>query len=204
MTNTAPRTRRQLHEALKAEKYRADQLEHSYNTATRVSRAESITRSRAEIELRKLGFQVVNEYNERLECQTQHFKAPDELPAVTQARRETLEKVIDALGIKGYANGGTFHLCDSSKSRTSYDTVRLWSDIETALEVRAERKLADQRQATAEKVAGLTKPKPFENAFSFTFVPTSDDFDPAAPKVNDLTPAPKKSKKSKPNKGAAK
>ena len=60
--------------------------------------------------------------------------------AVSSARRETLTAVRDALELKGYTNVDT-----------------LWDDIQTALQVRAERADTHRRAKIEEKVAGLRK-----------------------------------------------
>ena len=60
--------------------------------------------------------------------------------AVSSARREVLADVRDALELKGYTNVDT-----------------LWDDIQTALQVRAERADTDRRAKIEEKVAGLRK-----------------------------------------------
>lgn len=170
--------------------------------------ALDISLHRAASELKKLGYTAVGEYSERLERDTQHFKAPDELPSAAHARRETLSKVIEALEIRGYATtkptlealiSGSY---GAAQALGESGADRLWRDINTALEVRAEQKRADERQATAKKVARLTKQDGFGDVFSLTFIPASDDFDPAAPKVSDLTPKPKKKPSAK--KGASK
>ena len=60
--------------------------------------------------------------------------------AVSSARREVLTAVRDALELKGYTNVDT-----------------LWDDIQTALQVRAERADTDRRAKIEEKVAGFRK-----------------------------------------------
>ncbi|WP_288120811.1 hypothetical protein [Microbacterium sp. 69-7] len=75
-----------------------------------------------------------------------------------RTRQETLETVLKALDLPGYrANGGMFHPFDASKTRINYPTDRFWADLTTTLEVRAERKAADERAATEAKIADLGK-----------------------------------------------
>ena len=65
--------------------------------------------------------------------------------STAQVRRDTLAAVIRALGIEGYGEGRG----DSS------NIDRFWADIQTALEVRAERERQAERDATEARVRGL-------------------------------------------------
>lgn len=83
--------------------------------------------------------------------------------AVKQAqaatRRETLGAVIEGLQLKdyGYHAPGAYYFGGLTADKPGHE--RLWNDIQAALEVRAEKKREDERQATEKKVAGLTKPE---------------------------------------------
>lgn len=94
---------------------------------------------------------------------------------IAETRRETLEKVIEALELPGYSTGGILH-GDGWYTKPGHE--RFWDDIETALEVRAERKRQDDREDIEKKVAGLASPK---STFSLSFFPIGD-FDRQAPK----------------------
>lgn len=76
-----------------------------------------------------------------------------------RTRQEVLETVLKALELPGYrSNGGTFlDRFDPSKFKVNYPTDRFWADINTAIEVRAECKAADERAATEAKIADLNK-----------------------------------------------
>lgn len=72
-----------------------------------------------------------------------------------RTRQETLETVLKALDLPGYRADGGFSVRIGIKPE--YPTDRFWADINTALEVRAERKAADERAATEAKIADLNK-----------------------------------------------
>jgi hypothetical protein len=75
-------------------------------------------------------------------------------------RRETLEKVIEALELKeyGYHKPGSYYFgggYTGVSPREGHE--RLWDDINTALDLRAERKSAETRAAAETRVKRLTK-----------------------------------------------
>ena len=80
--------------------------------------------------------------------------APDREAEKAEVRREVLEKVIDALELSEYRKKPSLEALFAAAG-TKPGVDRFWADINTALEVRAEKKRADERQATEEKVAGL-------------------------------------------------
>jgi hypothetical protein len=95
--------------------------------------------------------------------------------AASASRRETLGAVIEALEIKGYpTTSGIYDSLISAQSdidkmlalHTEREGVinahvdRFWDDIQTALQVRAEKKRADEREATEYKIASLVRKEP--------------------------------------------
>lgn len=165
MTNE-PRTRRQLREALQQATVRNANLKDAQTEYIRDLQADSFSLGRATSELKKLGYRVVDEHKEYLQREVQRFEAPEELPAAAEARRETLQAVIDALQLTGYAQ---FALANEKALgggavKTRHDTERFWADIQVALEVRAERKRAEERKATEAKIAGLANRPAFATA----------------------------------------
>lgn len=110
--------------------------------------------------------------------------------AVAEARRgtltETLRTVIDALELTQYgarrahSDGRSFY---TILSESIDGPERLWADLQTALQVRAEKKATAERAETEAKVSGIAR-RPNGSAFVI-----SDDtigFDLAAPRVSDL------------------
>lgn len=97
-----------------------------------------------------------------------------------EARRSTLAAVIKALQITGYGVLTTAILNRPETQVTHHATDHFWADIQTALEVREEKRAADERAATEKKVAGLA---PGQQLSFFTW---RDDFDITSPRMSDL------------------
>jgi len=75
-----------------------------------------------------------------------------------QIRRETLEKVIDALNLdayRGYQQGPFAHLFILEGGRPKPDADRFWSDIVTTLRVRKEDAEAEADEAAAARIDSL-------------------------------------------------
>lgn len=105
--------------------------------------------------------------------------------ARAETRRYTLQTVIDALELRDYrrSTDPLSSLLDRRPDRTEPDPDRFWSDLQTALEVRAEKKTADARAATEAKVAGIAR---HPNGSGFFVLGDMAGFDPAFPRVADL------------------
>lgn len=192
-----PRTRRELRDALSEQKFEASRAK---NAAERDLQAAKTRTEAAEYALDTLGFERHPDAAARIafgmiqphEAWGRKADAPElmevsshhsviaEVSAEVQAatRRETLTAVIDALEIKGYLSGG--FVGGKRNGEIVLDTDRFWSDLQTALDVRAERKRAESRASTEEKVARLAPPQ----QLSFFF--PKDSFDVAAPRTSDL------------------
>lgn len=88
--------------------------------------------------------------------------------AVTDAtRRSTLSAVINALELTDYrrSTSAFSSLLDPRPDRTESDPDRFWADIQTALEVREEKRVTAERERTEEKVAGLRQQAPVTLGF---------------------------------------
>lgn len=200
--NNAPRTRKQLRDALREAKDKANALRDAIHSAGFGTEEEQIgwahfvtlTGTQRTLFVDNTPVATQRQANDAVNAVTK--------AAVTATRREILEKVIEALELTQYAAKKPTLEALLSSSYGAAQTLprvgadRFWDDINTALEVREAEKHAATRAATEKRVAGLTKPK---STFSLSFIATNDDFDPAAPKVSDLTPEPKK-KPAKPAK----
>lgn len=234
----APRTRRQLREALEAEtaaRVRAEVEIESNKTAAATEKQEN-RRLRsdlagAESALNKIGYERSIERSiaadmgllaPREQWQpkqgltptlttAEHEKILDQRvgEAIDATRASTLQAVLTALTIKGYERHGyprinpeTF---ETEQVTLGHDTQRFWADIQTALEVREEKRAADERAATEKKVARLAPAQQLSLFFpsdglQAAAVKASDilaggvtlGFDPAFPRVSDLLgdPAP--------------
>jgi len=122
----------------------------------------------AESKLRALGFEHIERSLPYGETCFVWAKSPeavtDELDAQfahnseikKQAREEALTLVLEALEIKGYAQGGYTGV----RGKVDYDTERFEKDLRTAVEVRAKRKAQEEAEATEKRVAGMTKETP--------------------------------------------
>lgn len=81
--------------------------------------------------------------------------------AVNGARRGVLTTVIKALGVKGYERHGYPSVNPTAFGITEnivgQDVDRFWADLQTAIEVREEKRVADERSATEEKVSRLSR-----------------------------------------------
>ncbi|UOE45956.1 hypothetical protein [Agromyces larvae] len=88
-------------------------------------------------------------------------------------RHYTLSLVLEALEITGYAKpqGGYTGVPATSNPATAYDTARFLADLTTARDHRREQAAAARRQATADRVAKLTKQTP-----TSTFVSEPADY----------------------------
>lgn len=167
-----PRTRRQLREKLdeyrddnmalelrvsehevrlQGKNHRIEQAEHDLRIATRALEKSGFQGTPGVTTIGRYGNLLSTDWYQPNEAAE---KAAREAEAKTRA--ETLEAVIRALQIPGY-RGNLIDVYDDSQNRI--DTEKFWADIQTALEVRAERKAADERAKTEEKVAGLAVPK---------------------------------------------
>lgn len=175
-----PRTRRQLREALQRKRDELSALQHALRIAGVETRTEKTTYLGGYTEC---DTRVVDSGPKRY---TQEDVDAIKEKCVAEARRETLQTVIEALQLREYGYR------ESGLRIVNKGPDEFFADLQAALKVREDRKHAETQAAIEKKVAGLTK-KPFENTFSFTFVPT-DGFDPFAPKVSDLHPEPKKKK----------
>lgn len=78
--------------------------------------------------------------------------------AETTARREALETVLEALEIRGYGKFFEFAIGAKGGRKEHYDTERFWDDLNTALEVRRERKAAEARDETEARVRSIVHP----------------------------------------------
>lgn len=152
---SALHTRRQLRDALESErsgrahfKKRAEELQALLDKVEPKLEADGWTATR------QPGFVVVSMSSDKATYPpASDWNAPDRAAAeqrvvadaVNGARRGVLTTVINALGIKGYARN------------TSLDTDRFWADLQTAIEVREEKRVADERSATEEKVSRLSR-----------------------------------------------
>lgn len=211
MTN-APRTKKQLREALEHAQVRLKFLDETLQEkqADLYTQAATLKALGAKPTKRTIGgFHSSRSFttwdvSEIAASQRQLEKAVE--PAATQARRETLEKVIDGLklGEYDYREPGAYYYGFRTDGDQRPGHERLWADIQTALKVRAERKEDAEREATEKKVAGLTKPKAFENTFSFTFVPATDADRPEKAPKGGTRPVDKPEPKKKPAAKAAK
>lgn len=167
MTNPVPRTRRQLREALK-------QAEHALDE-------QRVQTRYAERKLRQVGavegncLTVSYGYGQRIERRTWDISSIQRDPnkIYTQAdfderheataietRRETLAAVIDALELREYRDETPgvheqLYAIATNAATPAPGADRFWSDIQTALEVRAEQKRAEERKATEAKIAGF-------------------------------------------------
>lgn len=100
-----------------------------------------------------------------------YWTKADHEAGMDAARTETLRTVLEALQISGYTrrdslreeirrlsaahNNGEAVSVRDRDTGPSFDTDAFWADLQTALDVRAERKTTDERAATEKKVAGL-------------------------------------------------
>ena len=158
MTRTdAPRTRRQLREALSQHRFQlatlsqyANYLEDTLRQLGATQRswitrgtgyAPDITTSTWDLPAQPAG-------EPKVLTQAEHEKVITALvgEAAVSTRRETLTAVIDALQIAGHESGWLLE-----------DPDTFWAEIQTALDVRAEEKKAAERKRIAEKVDGLRK-----------------------------------------------
>lgn len=173
-----PRTRRQLREALRASRTKEWELDTALREAT-VKKGEN-TRLRAELapalsNLDELGYyeyraarvedgELHREWRPAAGPSAVVFNRADIEEAQLSTRREALASVITALDIKGYTTGG--YVGGARGGERIHDVDRFWVDIQTALEVREEKRVADERAATEKKVAGLvTGVQPLTFAF---------------------------------------
>lgn len=188
MTNTtpAPRTRRQLREALATARAKELQLAAELGEAN-VSQDEKkreTARLRtdlaaAETKLHSIGYERSIERQLAVDLgiawsaevwqpkqgltptltSAEHEKIVSlrVIEARADTRRSTLATVIDALELP-YVAFTAFKLSDPGSSKRHCDTDRLWSDLQTALSIREADKHAETQRKIAEKVAGLTKP----------------------------------------------
>lgn len=79
-------------------------------------------------------------------------------------RNEALQAVIDGLELRdyGYTAPNEYpRLRFYSAERSMPETERLWGDLQTAIQVRSERREADKRAATEKSVSEITKPRQF-------------------------------------------
>ncbi|WP_217181608.1 hypothetical protein [Streptomyces sp. AC495_CC817] len=146
---TTPRTRKQLREALQTERNRYSALRGA------LSAAGIETRTTSSSFIHSFFSEFITEVTNAI-TDGAHARALEE--NTVAVRRETLEAVIKALQLQAYgyrdASGiGLYHFGIDPDKRPGYE--RLWSDIQTALKVREEAKLAEERKKTEEKVAGL-------------------------------------------------
>ena len=74
-------------------------------------------------------------------------------------RRETLRTVIKALKLTqyGYRESGAYHLGGFIGLPDTDPADRFWEDINTALDVREERKRQETREKTEQRIAALAK-----------------------------------------------
>lgn len=77
-----------------------------------------------------------------------------------QVRRETLEKVIEALEIDEYRDGAYTIFGNLFTNGPERGSDRFWSDITTALRVRAEDAEAEADEAAEARIAAITRPAP--------------------------------------------
>lgn len=136
MSAQTPRTRKQLREALHEAKGEARALRGAIWDAD-LGLIQSRRSSTGAHEARIAGAYTQKDLDEHREA------------AATEARREALAKVIDALELEGYAAHSDY--------TATLGADRLWRDINTALEHREAEKHAETVRKTAERVAGLTK-----------------------------------------------
>lgn len=139
MTN-APRTRRQLREALEQEKKRREVAEKGSSEGWKEA-------SRLEYAIERANLKVSDggPHSQIIGLGAFIDKA------ATDARTATLQTVVDALQLReyGYADSGL------RIARKGPDD--LWNDLKAALKVREDRKHAETQAAIEKKVAGLTK-----------------------------------------------
>ena len=140
MTINAPRTRRELRIELQSARNEAAAL-------TEAIRAAGI---KCFTDLRAYGDGPTYYLSKITNAVTEQEQDRQTDQAVSSARREVLTAVRDALELKGYTNVDT-----------------LWDDIQTALQVRAERADADRRARIEEKVAGFRKAQATTTVFGF-------------------------------------
>lgn len=175
MTATTPRTRRQLRDKLHALRQENIDLEH--RVSSHEIRVENLNQGNEQLQhdlvnasraLEKAGFLStfgVTTIGVHGNLRSTHWYQPNEAAekaardAEAKTRAETLEAVIDALELRdyGYRADGDYYFPGLSLVDERPGHERLWADIQTALQVRAERKAADERAATEEKVAALVK-----------------------------------------------
>jgi hypothetical protein len=130
--------------------------------------------------------QVFHEWRPTLAPEAVTFSQADVNEATRKERQYTLQTVIDALELRQYgakrdrSDGLSFY---TILSESINGPERLWSDLQTALEVRAEKKAAEERRATEAKVAGIAR-RPDGSAFFISG--DTIGFDPAFPRVADL------------------
>lgn len=193
MSNPTPRTRRQLREALERAEKQYALLERDFERSKEYGENLSTSLDSAIDHLYADGYSVIHAGLGRAEAcappQRRIYTQADfderQSVTVAQTRRETLEKVIDALEIKGYKTI-SYNLALISDGNIE-DLMkpgpdRFWDDINTALEVREADKHAETQRKIAEKVAGLAKR---DSGFSLRFIPATG-FDPENPKMSDL------------------
>lgn len=164
MTNT-PRTRRQLREALGFEKQMNARLEaRAAELRTLLDKIEPKLEADGWKATRQPGIVVVSMSSDKTTYPPAvDWNAPDRVAAeqrvvaqaVKDVRRETLATVIEALEIRGYDAGLTGTIGGSKPLKRHHDTERFWADIQTAIGVREEKRVADERTATEARVAGL-------------------------------------------------
>ncbi|WP_406245873.1 hypothetical protein ACI7YT_12595 [Microbacterium sp. M] len=179
---TTPRTRRQLREALEQSQQSRDSWEKSFNE---LAEQYDALLDQAEAD----GWNPVHAVGGSFQGQVIGRTAPDraaEKRAIEDAtRRETLEKVIDALELRDYGYTADDYypaiaILRDGKQIKHHE--RLWEDINTALEVREADKHAKTRRAIAGNIAKLAKR---DSGFSLHFIPAAN-FDPENPKASDL------------------
>lgn len=184
MTNPTPRTRRQLREALSSATAQLRVAEHRADGAEKALDRHGFKQTqRARVGI-EVGWLAPEDSWTRkpdaplLFTADEHEKIVERrvAEAVNGARRGTLAAVVRALNISGY-RGNLINIQDDSKNRI--DTDRFWADIQTALEVREEKRAAEERTATEKKVADLLR----RDSANFFIVP---NIDTTAPRVRDL------------------
>lgn len=226
MTNTNPRTRRQLREALAAERIINQGMQKNNEDLAKIYDTLDVEHREAQRILYRLGYEyrhgdqrwVHKTGQDPFYTRDEHDKlvknASDE--AAAGARRETLAKVIEALELTEYDEGvlrfqellgrGALLGPAMTATRPIVGPDKFWSDINTTLEHREAEKHAETQRKIAEKVAGLTKKHPdwdktYQAAFIFApadpVIVNADNTDLLGGKVDAEKPTKKKSKKSK-------
>lgn len=188
MTN-APRTKKQLREALEHAQVRLKFLGETLQEkqADLNTQAATLKALGAKPTKRTIGgFHSSQSFttwdvSEIAASQRQLEKAVSKATEAAEAgtRRETLEKVIKALELSeyGYHKPGAYYYGFRTDGDQRPGHERLWADLTDALEVRAEKKAAEERQATEKKVAGLTKSSFVDGGFVPTYAVALSDSD---------------------------